>query len=178
MMNDDFKVTYTNHSKAYIPKVSGSEMYRSHLCLMPDLDDEYGEASETKSETEIDTKKAQIHEERLKILAHFQTLSGQEQTEQRENWSEELQTLEQEIADLKSKLSAELNKRNHLRLVLGLDMIKKVAKKSIDYCAKEVRDMIKNAKGEPLQSQSQQQHQNSHEKDLPTSIENNNAILE
>ena len=27
MMNDDFKVTYTNHSKAYIP--SGSEMYRS-----------------------------------------------------------------------------------------------------------------------------------------------------
>ena len=112
-------------------------------------------------------------------MAHFQTLSGQEQTEQRENWSEELQTLEQEIADLKSKLSAQLNKRNHLRLVLGLDMIKKVAKKSIDYCAKEVRDMIKNAKGEPnLQSQSQQQHQNSHEKDLPTSIENNNAILE
>ena len=80
---------------------------------------------------------------------------------------------------MKSKLSAQLNKRNHLRLVLGLDMIKKVAKKSIDYCAKEVRDMIKNAKGEPLQSQSQQQHhQNSHEKDLPTSIENNNALLE
>jgi hypothetical protein len=67
MMNDDFKVTYTNHSKAYIPKVSDSAMYRSHLCLMPDLDDEYGEVSETKSETEIDTKKAQIHEERLKV---------------------------------------------------------------------------------------------------------------
>merc|ERR1712008_220871 len=130
---------------------SGSEMYRSHLCLMPDLDDEYGEASETKSETEIDTKKAQIHEERLKILAHFQTLSGQEQTQQRETWSQELKRAEQEITELKIKLNTHLNRRNHLRLLLGLQMIKKVAKKSMDHLAKEVRDLIKNAKGEQQQ---------------------------
>ena len=57
--------------------------------------------------------------------------------------------------------------------MLGLQMIKKVAKKSMDNLAKEVRDLIKNAKGEQqLQNQSQ-------EKDLlPTSIENNNAKLE
>ena len=151
-------------------------MYRSHLCLMPDLDDEYGEPSETKSDTEIDTKKAQIHEERLKILAHFQALTGQEQTEQREIWSKELEVLEKDISDLKLQLGAQLNRRNHLRLLLGLDMIKKVAKKSIDYCAKEVRDLIKNAKGEP--SKKQQPSQSGHEKDLPTSIENNNAKLE
>ena len=35
-MNDDFKVTYTNHSKAYVPKVSKTEVYRSYLTLMPD----------------------------------------------------------------------------------------------------------------------------------------------
>jgi len=175
MMNDDFKVTYTNHSKAYVPKVSKTEVYRSYLTLMPDEEEEGGgETSTTKSETDTDdTKKAQIHEERLKILAHFQTLSGQEQTQQRETWSQELKILEKEIAELKMQLSAHINRRNHLRLMLGLQMIKKVAKKSMDHLAKEVRDLIKNAKGEQqLQNQSQ-------EKDLlPTSIENNNAKLD
>ena len=57
--------------------------------------------------------------------------------------------------------------------MLGLQMIKKVAKKSMDLLAKEVRDLIKNVKGEQqLQNQSQ-------ERDLlPTSVENNNAKLE
>merc|ERR1711997_1125876 len=175
MMNDDFKVTYTNHSKAYVPKVSKTEVYRSYLTLMPDEEEEGGgDTSTSKSENEgDDTKKAQIHEERLKILAHFQTLSGQEQTEQRETWSQELKILEKEISDLKSQLSAQINRRNHLRLMLGLQMIKKVAKKSMDHLAKEVRDLIKNAKGE------QQPLNQSQEKDLlPTSIENNNAKVE
>ena len=57
--------------------------------------------------------------------------------------------------------------------MLGLDMIKKVAKKSMDHLKKEVRDMIKNAKGE------QQIQKQSQEKDsLQTSIENNNTRLE
>ena len=168
-MNDDFKVTYTNHSKAYIPKLSGN--YRSYLSLMPDEEDEYEASTSEISSNDDKTKKAQIHEERLKILAHFQALSGQEQTEQRETWSKELQTLEQEIGELKIQLSAQVNRRNHLRLVLGLDMIKKVAKKSMDHLAKEVRDLIKNAKGDQ-----QQPHQS--ERVLPTSIENNNAKLE
>ena len=133
----------------------------------PDEELEEGEISSNDDKT----KKAQIHEERLKILAHFQALSGQEQTEQRETWSKELQTLEQEIGELKIQLSAQVNRRNHLRLVLGLDMIKKVAKKSMDHLAKEVRDLIKNAKGDQ-----QQPHQS--ERVLPTSIENNNAKLE
>ena len=90
-MNDDFKVTYTNHSKAYIPKLSGN--YRSYLSLMPDEEDEYETSTSEISSNDDKTKKAQIHEERLKILAHFQALSGQQQTEQRETWSKELQTL-------------------------------------------------------------------------------------
>ena len=57
--------------------------------------------------------------------------------------------------------------------MLGLQMIKKVAKKSMDHLAKEVRDLIKNAKGEQqLQNQSQEKNL------LPTSIENNIAKLE
>lgn len=157
-LNDDFKVTYTNHSKNYVPKVSSTEVYRSYLSLMPDDDDE--ETVMSKSQ-----EAAKIHEERLKILAHFQALTGQEQTEQRELWSEELAILEKEMAELKIQLGAQINRRNHLRLMLGLDMIKKVAKKSMDHLAKEMRDLISNAKG------------NANE-DLPTSIENNNAKLQ
>ena len=46
-------------------------------------------------------------------------------------------------------------------------MIKKVAKKSMDHLAKEVRDIINNAKGST-----------SSEQNVPTSIENNNAKIE
>ena len=68
---------------------------------------------------------------------------------------------------MKIKLGANLNRRNQLRLMLGLDMIKKVAKKSMDHLAKEVRDIINNAKGST-----------SSEQNVPTSIENNNAKIE
>ena len=136
MLNDDFKVTYTNHGKAYVPKIS--DKYRSYLSLMPD-----------EEETEPDeATKAKIHEERQKILEHFQALTGQQQAEQREIWSEELSILETEIAQLKIKLGAKLNRRNHLRLLLGIDMIKKVAKKSIDHLTKEFKDFLSNAEQE------------------------------
>lgn len=157
-LNDDFKVTYTNHSKNYVPKVSSTEVYRSYLSLMPDDEEECMSKSQ---------EAAKIHEERMKILAHFQSLTGQEQCEQRELWSEELAILENEIAELKIQLGAQINRRNHLRLMLGLDMIKKVAKKSMDHLAKEMRDLIKNAKGNVQTDQ-----------DMPTSIENNNAKLQ
>ena len=99
--------------------------------------------------------KAKIHEERQKILAHFQALTGQQQEEQREIWTEELSILEDEIAQLKIKLGTKLNRRNHLRLLLGFDMIKKVAKKSVDHLAKEFKELLHNAKtsNEPLQPQ-------------------------
>ena len=58
-MNDDFKVTYTNHSKAYVPKLSGTDVYRSYLNLLPE-DEEKDEVDES--------KKSQISEERKKIL--------------------------------------------------------------------------------------------------------------
>lgn len=99
-------------------------MYRSYLSLMP--------------EEEESTKTQEIHKERLKILAHFQTLTGQQQSEQRETWSEELEIVENEIAELKIKLGVQLNKRNHLRLLLGLDLIKK----SVHNLAKEMREFI------------------------------------
>ena len=67
-LNDDFKVTYTNHGKAYVPKISGTDMYRSYLSLMPEEEEVQDEAT-----------KAKIHEERQKILAHFQALTGQQQ---------------------------------------------------------------------------------------------------
>ena len=124
-------MTYTNHGKAYVPKISGTDTYRSYLSLMPE-----------EEETQDEATKAKIHEERQKILAHFQALTGQQQEEQREIWSDELTLLEEEIAQLKIKLGAKLNRRNHLRLLLGFDMIKKVAKKSIDHLTKEVKDLL------------------------------------
>jgi len=157
-LNDDFKVTYTNHGKAYVPKIS--DKYRSYLSLMPD---------EEEGEVQDEATKAKIHEERQKILAHFQALTGQQQEEQREIWTEELSILEEEIAQLKIKLGAKLNRRNHLRLLLGFDMIKKVAKKSVDHLAKEFKDLLQNAKtsNEPLQQQPSSSSQ-----------ENNNSKIE
>ena len=61
-MNDDFKVTYTNHSKAYVPKLSGTDVYRSYLNLLPE-DEEKDEVDES--------KKSQISEERKKILGEY-----------------------------------------------------------------------------------------------------------
>ena len=61
-MNDDFKVTYTNHSKAYVPKLSGTDVYRSYLNLLPE-DEEKDEVDES--------KKSQISEERKKILGKY-----------------------------------------------------------------------------------------------------------
>ena len=124
-MNDDFKVTYTNHSKAYVPKLSGTDVYRSYLNLLPE-DEEKDEVDES--------KKSQISEERKKILgkylhtylvlvvirnillfiqlfdhiffitAHFKSLSGQEQESQRKIWSQELSQIEKEIAELRNQL--------------------------------------------------------------------------
>ena len=129
-MNDDFKVTYTNHNKAYIPKLSGTDVYRSYLNLLP----------EDEAEDEVDeSKKSLISEERKKILgnfyncnlkklnpnthffsngnfqlfvyifftnytAHFKSLSGQEQESQRKIWSQELSQIEKEITELKNQL--------------------------------------------------------------------------
>ena len=157
-LNDDFKVTYTNHGKAYVPKIS--DKYRSYLSLMPDEEEVIQD----------EATKAKIHEERQKILAHFQALTGQQQEEQREIWTEELSILEDEIAQLKIKLGTKLNRRNHLRLLLGFDMIKKVAKKSVDHLAKEFKELLHNAKtsNEPLQPQPSSS----------TSQENNNFKIE
>ena len=48
-------------------------------------------------------------------MAHFQTLSGQEQTQQRETWSQELKILEKEIAELKMQLSTHINRYEILK---------------------------------------------------------------
>ena len=51
---------------------------------MPDDDeDEYGDKKSKEISEAQKLQNAKIHEERLKILAHFQALTGQEQTEQR-----------------------------------------------------------------------------------------------
>ena len=139
-MNDDFKVTYTNHSKAYVPKFSGAEVYRSYLSLLPDDENEVQE-----KDVLDESKKAKINEEREKILAHFQKLSGHEQETQRKVWSEELSQVEKEIAELKVQISIHETKRKHLRFLLGLDLMKKVkteAKKSVTRLTKEFKELL------------------------------------
>jgi len=135
-MNDDFKVTYTNHSKAYVPKLSGTDVYRSYLNLLPE-DEEKDEVDES--------KKSQISEERKKILAHFKSLSGQEQESQRKIWSQELSQIEKEIAELRNQLGVKESRRNHLRHLLGIDLMAKVkteAKKSVSRLTKEFKDFL------------------------------------
>lgn len=105
---DGFKVSYVNHKKAYVPKLSGTDVYRSYLSLMPDDDDE------------DNIKKEEVAEERQKILAHFETLTGAEQERQRSLWTQELSALEDEIGKLKCQLVEKVQRRNVLKRLLGL----------------------------------------------------------
>jgi hypothetical protein len=67
-------VSYTDHRKNYVPKLSGTEVYRSYLSLMPNEDDDSDDSESDLVKTDV--KKAHIAEERRKILAHFHTLTG------------------------------------------------------------------------------------------------------
>ena len=140
-----------------MPKLSGTEVYRSYLSLLPD---------EEESTDEPDSNKMrQINEERQKILAHFQTLSGQEQSEQRKIWSKELSQVEKEIADLKIQIQTHETRRNHLMYLLGIDLMKKVkteAKKSVTRLTKELRDFLQSSTSDAPSGAS-------------ANIENNNA---
>lgn len=88
------QISYTDHSKAYMPKMSASTKYHSYLSLMPDDipddDDEDGEDA---------------HKRRAKILSDFRALSYDEQKRQRVDWAKDLEATENEIAELKEKLA-------------------------------------------------------------------------
>ena len=136
-VDSGFKVTYTNINKAYVPKLSGADIYRSYLSLMPESDDD--EEENTRKTSSV------ISEERLKILAHFQTLSGAQQEAQRKTWTDELSVVEKEIGELKLKLGAKVSRRNQLRFLLGMEMMRKVkievtkqARKSLN----QIKDFI------------------------------------
>ena len=97
-----FKVTYTDHRKAYVPQSSStpdyaSQVYLSYLCLMPDEEGE-GEtataaaAADTQSSTQQQAvvnlgydsvvtpeKMKFLKDERRAVLQQFAKLSGREQ---------------------------------------------------------------------------------------------------
>ena len=96
-----FKVTYTDHRKAYVPQSSStpdyaSQVYLSYLCLMPDEEGETAAAA-GKNDTQSSTTQEQavvnlgydsvvtpekmkfLKDERRAVLQQFAKLSGREQ---------------------------------------------------------------------------------------------------
>ena len=64
-----FKVSYLDHSKHYVAKVSASEKYRSYLSLMPEGEDEGNGGEDDPAEVEKGKR----------ILSEFTALSYEEQ---------------------------------------------------------------------------------------------------
>ena len=96
-----FKVTYTDHRKAYVPQSSStpdyaSQVYLSYLCLMPDEEDEGETAAAAAADTQSPTQQQAVvnlgydsvvtpekmkflKDERRAVLQQFAKLSGREQ---------------------------------------------------------------------------------------------------
>ena len=112
---------------------------------MPESDDEdEEEESRRKSSSHI------ISEERLKILAHFQTLSGAQQETQRKTWTDELSKVEKEIIELKIQLGVKVSRRNQLRFLLGMEMMRKVKSEVTNAAKKSLTQLKDFINGESL----------------------------
>lgn len=127
-----FRVSYTDHRKAYVPLKPAyeSKVYLSYLCLMPDDNEvvtskDEDSKSEAPSRLGYDTilspeKVKFLREERKAVLMQFAKLDGREQELQRRAWLDELKILEDDLEILRWRLDSARKKRNQLKQWIGM----------------------------------------------------------
>jgi len=95
------RVSYSDHSKPYLPKISCSDAYRSFLNLTE------GSASD-----EEDTPET--------VSQQFMSLSLENAVAQREEWRVQLNTAETEITSLRKQILQRVRRSNELKERLGM----------------------------------------------------------
>lgn len=114
----DLKISYVDHSKAYV--APGVEKYRSYLSLMPeDVEDDEADGGKSTAEEE--------EERRAQILTEFTALSFEEQRAQRIKWAQELALTVDEISEVKERLAFKTAWVGVLQRNLGISKWKKFA---------------------------------------------------
>jgi len=96
---EGIRVSYEDHSKIYIPKISTSDNYRSYLNLTMPSDEESGDEP---------------------IKEQFQSLSPENQARQRQEWSKDLAKTDAEMEALLVKLKEKTRHAQILKRKLGL----------------------------------------------------------
>ncbi|XP_041773425.1 uncharacterized protein LOC121594335 isoform X2 [Anopheles merus] len=112
----DVRVTFIDFSKPYLARISSGDNYKSFLNIgsAPDNSGKLSDASPVGSISSAE------------IANEFSGLSAEEQTAQREEWSQELARVEEEITTLRTVLQSKMRHASELKRKLGITVWKEI----------------------------------------------------
>uniref|UniRef100_A0A182Q504 Tumor protein D54 n=1 Tax=Anopheles farauti TaxID=69004 RepID=A0A182Q504_9DIPT len=112
----DVRVTFIDFSKPYLARMSSGDNYKSFLNIgsAPDNSGKLSDASPVGSISSAE------------IANEFSGLSAEEQTAQREEWSQELARVEEEITTLRTVLQSKMRHASELKRKLGITVWKEI----------------------------------------------------
>ncbi|XP_052899566.1 uncharacterized protein LOC128305958 isoform X1 [Anopheles moucheti] len=123
----DVRVTFIDFSKPYLARISSGDNYKSFLNIgsrsnlglffsLP-ITDNSGKLSDASPVGSISS---------AEIANEFSGLSAEEQTAQREEWSQELARVEEEITTLRTVLQSKMRHASELKRKLGITVWKEI----------------------------------------------------
>ncbi|XP_058053975.1 uncharacterized protein LOC131205754 isoform X1 [Anopheles bellator] len=112
----DVRVTFIDFSKPYLARISSGENYKSFLSIgsIADNPTKLSDASPIGSISSAE------------IANEFSGLSTEEQTAQRDEWSQELSRVEEEITTLRTVLQSKMRHASELKRKLGITVWKEI----------------------------------------------------
>ncbi|XP_035918953.1 uncharacterized protein LOC118517166 isoform X2 [Anopheles stephensi] len=112
----DVRVTFIDFSKPYLARISSGDNYKSFLNIGSATDNS-GKLSDASPVGSISS---------AEIANEFSGLSAEEQTAQREEWSQELARVEEEITTLRTVLQSKMRHASELKRKLGITVWKEI----------------------------------------------------
>uniref|UniRef100_A0AAG5D4F8 Tumor protein D54 n=1 Tax=Anopheles atroparvus TaxID=41427 RepID=A0AAG5D4F8_ANOAO len=112
----DVRVTFIDFSKPYLARISSGDNYKSFLNIGSAADNS-GKLSDASPVGSISS---------AEIANEFSGLSAEEQTAQREEWSQELARVEEEITTLRTVLQSKMRHASELKRKLGITVWKEI----------------------------------------------------
>ncbi|XP_050096245.1 tumor protein D52 isoform X2 [Anopheles aquasalis] len=112
----DVRVTFIDFSKPYLARISSGDNYKSFLNIGSGTDNS-GKLSDASPVGSISS---------AEIANEFSGLSTEEQVAQREEWSQELARVEEEITTLRTVLQSKMRHASELKRKLGITVWKEI----------------------------------------------------
>ncbi|XP_035794452.1 uncharacterized protein LOC118467749 isoform X1 [Anopheles albimanus] len=112
----DVRVTFIDFSKPYLARISSGDNYKSFLNIGSATDNS-GKLSDASPVGSISS---------AEIANEFSGLSTEEQVAQREEWSQELARVEEEITTLRTVLQSKMRHASELKRKLGITVWKEI----------------------------------------------------